>query len=123
MGKLSETAIVPPEPCEGALPTEQIVELHAQVPTWNILEREGIRQLERAFEFSDFAGALSFTNEVGRLAEELDHHPRITTEWGKVTVTWWTHKVGGLHRNDFISAAKVDEIYVTEQLSGVSQVS
>jgi 4a-hydroxytetrahydrobiopterin dehydratase len=123
MGKLSDLAIVPPESGEGTLSAEQIAELHSQVPTWKILEREGIRQLERAFEFSDFAGALSFTNEVGRLAEELDHHPRITTEWGKVTVTWWTHKVGGLHRNDFISAAKVDEIYVTEQLSGVSQVS
>ena len=123
MGKLSDLAIVPPESGEGMLSAEQIAQLHSQVPTWKIVEREGVQQLERAFEFSDFAAALAFTNEVGRLAEELDHHPRITTEWGKVTVTWWTHKVGGLHRNDFVSAAKADEIDVTEQLSDVSSVS
>ena len=123
MGKLADLAIVPPESREGTLSAEQIAELHPQVPTRKIVEREGVQQLERAFEFSDFAGALAFTNEVGRLAEELDHHPRITTEWGKVTVTWWTHKVAGLHRNDFVSAAKADEIDVTEHLSDVSSVS
>jgi 4a-hydroxytetrahydrobiopterin dehydratase len=123
MSKLSGLAIVPPESGEGTLSAEQIAELHAQVPTWKIVKREDIQQLERVFGFSGFAGALAFTNEVGRLAEELDHHPRITTEWGKVTVTWWTHKVGGLHRNDFVLAARVDEIYVTEHLSDVSQVS
>ena len=120
MGMLSDLAIVPPESGEGMLSAEQIAQLHSQVPTWKIVEREGVQQLERAFEFSDFATALAFTNEVGRLAEELDHHPRITTEWGKVTVTWWTHKVGGLHRSDSGSVAKLDEIYVTEQLSDVS---
>ena len=70
--------------------------------------RAGILQLERVFTFSDFAQALAFTNKVGALAEEAGHHPAILTEWGKVTVTWWTHKIGGLHRNDFIMAARTD---------------
>jgi 4a-hydroxytetrahydrobiopterin dehydratase len=120
MAKLTETNITAPESGEGALSAEQIAKLHAEIPTWTILEREGVQRLERSFDFPDFASALAFTNEVGRLAEEQDHHPRITTEWGEVIVTWWTHKVGGLHRNDFVSAAKTDEIFVTDQLSDVS---
>jgi len=117
MGKLSEMSITAPKSGEGALNADEIDELHRQVPTWQILERDGEQHLQRTFEFPDFASALAFTNEIGRLAEEQDHHPCITTEWGEVTVAWWTHKVGGLHRNDFISAAKTGEIYVTERLS------
>ena len=64
--------------------------------------------MERTFKFKDFAEALSFTNKIGRIAEEEAHHPLILTEWGKVTVTWWTHKIKGLHHNDFIMAAKTD---------------
>ena len=55
--------------------------------------------------------ALEFTNQVGELAEQEDHHPSILTEWGRVTVTWWTHAVSGLHVNDFISAAKTDQLF------------
>lgn len=120
MDKLSEMGITSPETGAGKLSAEQVARLHTQVPTWTLVEREDVQRLERTFEFPDFASALAFTNQVGRLAEEQDHHPRIITEWGKVTVTWWTHKVGGLHRNDFISAAKTDEIYVTEKLGDVS---
>ncbi|MCL7455388.1 MAG: 4a-hydroxytetrahydrobiopterin dehydratase, partial [Anaerolineae bacterium] len=82
-----------------------------QLPGWEVLEREGVPQLERTFKFADFAQALGFTNRVGQLAEEKDHHPTIVTEWGKVTVTWWTHSVGGLHQNDFVMAARTDELY------------
>jgi 4a-hydroxytetrahydrobiopterin dehydratase len=67
-------------------------------------------QLEKRFEFPDFAGALAFTNKVGEIAEEEGHHPKLTTEWGSVVVTWWSHKIGGLHRNDFIMAAKTDKL-------------
>ena len=74
------------------------------------MEREGIPRLERVLTFPDFAAALEFTNAVGRLAEEQDHHPAILTEWGRVTVTWWTHKIRGLHRNDFVMAAKTDAL-------------
>ncbi len=90
---------------------QEIAELPPQIPDWQIVEREGEKQLERVFRFADFAQALAFTLRVGELAEEQDHHPRIITEWGKVTVRWWTHKIHGLHRNDFIMASKCDQIY------------
>ena len=91
--------------------TEQdIAELLPQLPEWRIVERDGIKRLERTFQFKDFSQALSWTNKVGALAEAEGHHPALLTEWGKVTVTWWTHKIGGLHRNDFIMASKTDAL-------------
>jgi 4a-hydroxytetrahydrobiopterin dehydratase len=89
----------------------EIAELKPQIPEWTILEREDIPRLERVFRFQNFAEALRFSNRVGDLAEEEGHHPAILTEWGRVTVTLWTHKIRGLHRNDFVVAAKVDELY------------
>ena len=86
----------------------EIQELKPQVPEWSVLKREGIQQLERVFLFGNFAEALSFTNRVGALAEGEGHHPAILTEWGRVSVTLWTHKIHSLHRNDFIMAAKID---------------
>ena len=86
----------------------EIAELEREVPGWELLERDGIAQLERVFRFPSFADALAFTNRVGALAEAEGHHPALLTEWGRVTVTWWTHKIRGLHRNDFIMAAKTD---------------
>jgi 4a-hydroxytetrahydrobiopterin dehydratase len=62
-------------------------------------------------KFKNFSQALEFTNKIGAIAEEEDHHPLIITEYGRVTVDWWTHMIGGLHKNDFIMAAKTDEIY------------
>ena len=89
----------------------EIAEYQPQVPDWQIFEREGIKQLERVFKLPNFAEALAFTNRVGALAEEEGHHPALLTEWGRVTVTWWTHKIKGLHRNDFVMAAKTDRLY------------
>jgi 4a-hydroxytetrahydrobiopterin dehydratase len=88
----------------------EVLELKPQIPDWILLEREGIERLERVYPFANFAEALAFTNRVGALAEEEGHHPAILTEWGRVTVTLWTHKIRGLHRNDFIMAAKVDSL-------------
>ena len=88
----------------------EMLELKPQIPEWTLLEREGIERLERVYRFANFAEALGFTNRVGALAEEESHHPAILTEWGRVTVTLWTHKIRGLHRNDFIMAAKVDSL-------------
>jgi 4a-hydroxytetrahydrobiopterin dehydratase len=68
----------------------------------------------RAFKFKNFTEALAFTDQVGEIAEEEGHHPALFTEWGKVTVRWWTHKIGGLHENDFIMAAKTDRLYDSE---------
>lgn len=77
---------------------------------WSVANHDGVAHLERRFRFPDFAQALAFTNRVGALAEAEGHHPRLTTEWGRVVVTWWTHKINGLHRNDFIMAAKTDGV-------------
>jgi 4a-hydroxytetrahydrobiopterin dehydratase len=91
----------------------EIQELKPQIPEWTLVEREGVRRLERVFRFPNFAAALAFTNRVGTLAEEEGHHPAILTEWGRSTVGLWTHKIKGLHRNDFIMAAKIDALHVT----------
>jgi 4a-hydroxytetrahydrobiopterin dehydratase len=80
------------------------------VPDWSLVERDGIPRLERVFRFGDFAAALAFTDRVGALAEEEGHHPAILTEWGRVTVTWWTHKIRNLHVNDFVMAARTDRL-------------
>jgi 4a-hydroxytetrahydrobiopterin dehydratase len=96
---------------EPALTPEEIGDVRRQTPDWQIVQRAGMEALERIFTFPDFAAALAFTNMVGALAEEQGHHPALLTEWGRVTVTWWTHAIRGLHRNDFIMAAKTDETY------------
>jgi 4a-hydroxytetrahydrobiopterin dehydratase len=88
----------------------EIEELMPQVPDWELVEEDGIKRLRRVFSFGDFAESLAFTNEVGELAEAEGHHPALLTEWGRTTVTWWTHKIKGLHRNDFVMAAKTDEL-------------
>jgi 4a-hydroxytetrahydrobiopterin dehydratase len=89
----------------------ELAELRPQVPDWDLVAIDGINRLRREFSFRDFAEALEFTNSVGRLAEEEAHHPALLTEWGRTTVSWWTHKIKGLHRNDFIMAAKTDRLY------------
>jgi 4a-hydroxytetrahydrobiopterin dehydratase len=99
--------------CRKAEPTltdAEIEDLKFHVPQWQVIEVEGMKRLDRTFKFKNFAQALEFTNKVGAIAEEEDHHPRIVTEWGKVSLQWWTHVIGGLHKNDFIMAAKSDEL-------------
>jgi 4a-hydroxytetrahydrobiopterin dehydratase len=80
------------------------------IPDWSVIVVDGVMQLSREFDFRDFAQALAFTNRVGEIAEAEDHHPAILTEWGKVTVSWWSHKIKGLHKNDLIMAARTDEV-------------
>ena len=79
-------------------------------PEWNAIESDGELHLQRVYHFPDFQTALDFTNQVGAEAEKEGHHPSLLTEWGKVTVTWWTHAISGLHQNDLIMAAKTDAI-------------
>lgn len=96
---------------EPTLTDAEVAASRGQVPEWDIVEVDGIKRLRRAFTFADFTGALGFTDRVGELAEEEGHHPALLTEWGRTTVSWWTHKIRGLHRNDLIMAAKTDELY------------
>ncbi len=95
-------------------PAEQN-ELLQQVSSWTLVERNGEDQLERRFKLKNFAEALAFANKVGELAESEDHHPAILVEYGKVTVNWWSHNIGGLHKNDFIMASRTDQAYQTMQ--------
>ena len=95
---------------------EEIKTYLPQIPDWEIVEEEGIKRLTRTYFFHDFKAALAFTNKLGQVAEAEGHHPAILTEWGKVNVRWWTHKIRGLHRNDFIMAAKSEKIYRKLQL-------
>ena len=111
MSKLSEMKCTACQGDEPTLTDDDIAELRPQVPEWQVVEREDIKRLERVFKFGNFAQALAFTNKVGERAEEEGHHPALLTEWGKVTVSWWTHKIGGLHQNDFIMAARTGELY------------
>ncbi len=111
MSALSEMKCVACRPDEPTVTEAEIAEYHPQAPDWQIVERDGIQRLERVFKLKNFVEALAFTNRVGELAEAERHHPAVLTEWGKVTVTWWTHKIKGLHRNDFIMAVKTDRLY------------
>ncbi|MBD2483031.1 4a-hydroxytetrahydrobiopterin dehydratase [Planktothrix sp. FACHB-1365] len=89
---------------------EEIAVLKPQIPYWHLIEVDGESRLQRSYSFPDFKTALAFTNQVGEIAELENHHPTLLTEYGKVTVTWWTHAISGLHQNDFIMAAKTDDL-------------
>jgi len=110
MTELSNAAC---EACRADAPLlgeDEIARLQKELdPAWQVVTRDGVRQLERVFRFDNFAQALAFTNAVGEIAEREGHHPALLTEWGQVTVTWWSHKIRGLHRNDFIMAARTDK--------------
>lgn len=100
------------EACQAGAPVvsdAEMKELLPQIPEWQVIEDAGINHLTRTFKFKNFREALAFTNKVGELAEEAGHHPALLTEWGRVNVSWWTHKIKGLHKNDFIMAARTDE--------------
>ena len=89
---------------------QEIDDYMPQLPHWEIIEVNGVQQLRRTYTFKNFTEALSFSNKVGEIANQENHHPAILTEWGKVTVSWWSHKIHGLHANDFIMAAKTDAL-------------
>ncbi len=111
MNRLAEEKCVP---CHGGVPPmseSEIAQMLSEVPGWEVMEVENQKRLQRTFKFRDFATALEFTNRIGQIAEAEGHHPLMITEWGKVTVAWWTHAIGGLHHNDFIMAAKTNQIY------------
>lgn len=110
-------------PCSGSLPPatpEEIAQLQHQLPEWAVVQSGAVPQLQRQYRFANFQQALDFTNRVGAIAESYNHHPTLLTEWGKVTVTWWTHAIKGLHQNDFIMAAKTDEVAALGQAGAKS---
>ncbi len=108
MSALAEKECVP---CKGGVPPLKGGELGrfgAELGGgWRVIEEH---HLEKEFKFDDFKQALAFTNRVGGLAEEQNHHPDILLAWGKVKVTIWTHKINGLTESDFVFAAKVERL-------------
>jgi 4a-hydroxytetrahydrobiopterin dehydratase len=106
---LADAHCTPSRP-EGRIADAELGSWAARVPLWS-LERGGAEpRLARRFRFADFAQALGFANRIGAIADAEDHHPELTIEWGRVTVRWWTHACHGLHRNDFVMAAKTDRL-------------
>ena len=110
MADLSSIEFVPCRAGDQPLDSREREALMQELPGWEITASDGIDRLQRVFVFGDFGDALAFTNRVGDLAERHDHHPQLITEWGRVTVTWWTHAIRGLHLNDFIMAAQTDQL-------------
>ncbi len=110
MTSLSQMKCVACRGDEPPLTEAQAYQFMPQIPEWQIKEMDGEKRLERVFKFKNFADALAFTDKIGKIAEQEDHHPQLITEWGKVTVAWWTHLIKGLHKNDFIMAAKTDQL-------------
>ena len=109
--KLSNTNC---EACRADAPVlseKEINDLLPQLSSWNINEDEGIKRLVCSYAFLSYEDSVAFTNKVANLAEQEDHHPEIMLEWGKVTVSWWSHKIKGLHMNDFICASKTDLLF------------
>lgn len=99
------------DPSATKLDEQEIHDLLPQVNQWSLRKVDDIPRLERVYRFRNFAEALAFTNQVGAIAEEVGHHPAILTEWGRVTVGWWSHEIGGLHKSDFILAARTDDAF------------
>jgi 4a-hydroxytetrahydrobiopterin dehydratase len=96
-------------PCRGGVPPlkgDEIQRLLVQLEGgWEVIDSHHLR---KQYAFKDFAEALAFTNRVGTIAEEQDHHPDIHLAWGSVRIEIWTHKIDGLTESDFIFAAKAD---------------
>ena len=104
------------EPCRlgaRAISEDEADSLSLSIPAWRRQFHDGVEKLVRDFHFIKFSDAFGFTYKVANLAEREDHHPTIKTEWGKVTVYWWTHQINGLHVNDFIMVAKTDFVAKT----------
>lgn len=97
-------------PDSPAVPATEQKELLRGLPGWDIRTRSDIPRLVKTYVFKDFRTALVFTNRVGQLAEDANHHPELLTEWGRVRIAWWTHSIKGLHRNDFILAARCETL-------------
>lgn len=90
---------------------DEEAELLREIPEWGIVEPGGVRKLRRTYRFVGWKPAVQFANCVADLAESEDHHPVLQIAWGTVTVTWRTHEINGLHRNDFVMAARSDALF------------
>lgn len=100
-------------PCQGGVPTatdEEVARLLPLVPGWEVITVDGVKHITKTFRFKNFIIAMQFVNQVADVAEAEGHHPDIHIAWNTVRLTNWTHAIKGLHRNDFILAAKVNAL-------------
>jgi len=104
--KLSEQSCAPIESGTEPMNAEEASALAGEIPDWHL----GEDGLERALSFDGFAQAMDFANAVAELAAEQDHHPRICVDYDTVQLSLVTHKIGGLSMNDFIMAARIDQL-------------
>ena len=88
----------------------EITDLLNDIDAWDLIT-EPVKQLKKEFNFPDYQSSLAFVNTIAAMADQEDHHPLMTLEWGKVTILWWSHKIKGLHKNDFICASKTESLY------------
>ena len=112
--KLTELLKSSCEACKADAPVlvdDEIKELLSEIPSWKVFKDDNVKKIICSYVFLNYEDSLNFLNKVADLAEKEDHHPEIILEWGKVTVIWWSHKIGGLHKNDFICASKTDALF------------
>jgi len=108
---LDKKALIPCSPASNALSEHEINQLLNELNAWYLTPENGTQKITRQFEFSNYSSAQKFANAIALLAEQENHHPRVCIEWGKATVSWWTHILNGLFINDFIMAARCDIIF------------
>ena len=94
-----------------ALTDEALKSLLEELPAWLLEHRDSTTVITRIYLFKRYIDALRFVQNLGEQAQAEDHHPVMVVEWGRVGVTWWTHTLNGVHRNDAIMAARSDQIY------------
>jgi 4a-hydroxytetrahydrobiopterin dehydratase len=97
-------------PDSPAVPADQYAELLRGLPGWAIETIDGVVQLTKIYTRADFVAALELAQRIGVVAEAEDHHPRLVVQWGSLEISWWTHTIGGLHMNDFVLAARCEEL-------------
>ncbi len=111
MERLADQVCEACNPNATRLGEDEIQDLLPEINDWQLKIVDAIPHLSRVYRFKNFAKALEFTNAVGEIAEEVGHHPALLTEWGRVTVEWWSHEIDGLHKTDFILAARTDDVF------------
>jgi 4a-hydroxytetrahydrobiopterin dehydratase len=108
---LSLKACIPCTRNSSPLDESELTECLDQLPDWKVVERNNVQLLQKSFAIRPYKKAMGFVMAVGELAETENHHPELLLEWGRVTVSWWTHTISGLHINDCILAARCDELF------------
>lgn len=99
-------------PCKGGMPALSKSDAEgflSQVSDWELMDDAS--KIQRKYIFKNFVDALAFTNKIGEICEAENHHPDITLGWGYCVIVFYTHKINGLHENDFIMAAKASKLF------------